>query len=52
MPGAFVSRTLQIVDHGGPEVIVVSGVDEGERVVTAGALLLKGELLRAELEGI
>ena len=52
VPGAFVPRAVQILDHGGPDVIVVSGVDEGERVVTSGALLLKGELLRAELEGI
>ncbi len=51
MPEQFVLHAVRPGPGAGPEVVVESGVDEGDRVVVAGALLLKGELLRAELEG-
>jgi hypothetical protein len=34
----------------GPLVFIEDGVTEGELVVDRGVILLKGELLRAELE--
>lgn len=44
-------RPLRVAEQAGPEVLVESGIEAGERVVVAGAVLLKGELLRAELSG-
>ena len=47
----FVARPVRLGRSTASEVIVEEGVEPGERVVTTGAILLKGELLRAELEG-
>jgi membrane fusion protein, heavy metal efflux system len=49
-PGSFLARPVQGVTFLGPLVFIDSGVTEGELVVDRGAILLKGELLRAELE--
>jgi membrane fusion protein, heavy metal efflux system len=50
-PGEFLLRPVRVRESAGPEVLLDSGVQAGERVVSRGALLLKGELLRAELTG-
>jgi membrane fusion protein, heavy metal efflux system len=50
-PSQFDVRTVRVLDPPGPELLVESGLKEGERVVQQGALLLKGELLKAELSG-
>jgi membrane fusion protein, heavy metal efflux system len=47
--GQFAVRTLRVRAGEGPELVVESGLAEGEKIVVAGALLLKGEMLRAEL---
>jgi cobalt-zinc-cadmium efflux system membrane fusion protein len=49
-PGSFVARPVRGVTYLGPLVFIDAGVTEGELVVDRGAILLKGELLRAELE--
>lgn len=52
--GEFVAHAVRTASAGaleGEEVIVESGLAAGDRVVVVGALLLKGELLRAELGG-
>jgi len=49
--GRFVARPVRLGASTASEVVVESGVAPSERVVTTGAILLKGELLRAELEG-
>lgn len=49
--GAVSVRALRVRDVPGPDLVVEAGVAEGERVVREGAVLLKGELLRAELSG-
>jgi hypothetical protein len=48
--GTFVMRPVRGVTYLGPLVFVDDGVDEGELVVERGAILLKGELMRAELQ--
>jgi cobalt-zinc-cadmium efflux system membrane fusion protein len=50
-PNEFVLRPLRLSAGDGPEAAVEVGLSEGERVVVAGALLLKGELLRTDLQG-
>ncbi len=49
-PGAFVLRPVRARFDGGPDAVIESGLAEGEGVASTGALLLKGELLRGELE--
>jgi cobalt-zinc-cadmium efflux system membrane fusion protein len=49
-PGSFVARPVRGVTFLGPLVFIEDGVTEGELVVDRGVILLKGELLRAELE--
>ena len=49
-PGSFEPRAVRPGPTAGASVIVEAGVEPGERVATSGALLLKGELLRSELE--
>lgn len=49
--GDFERRTVRVTSTFGADSVIESGVAEGERIVISGALLLKGELLRAELEG-
>lgn len=51
MPGEVSVRTLRVSQQLGAETVIEAGVEVGERVVSHGALLLKGELLRAELTG-
>jgi cobalt-zinc-cadmium efflux system membrane fusion protein len=48
--GEFVMRTVRVAEYAGTTVFVEDGLKPGERVVVEGALLLKGELLRARLE--
>ncbi len=49
--GEFERRTVRLRSAIGADAVIETGANEGERVVTQGALLLKGELLRSELEG-
>jgi cobalt-zinc-cadmium efflux system membrane fusion protein len=50
-PGTFVARAVRPGATVGASIAVDAGLAEGERVVTAGALLLKGEMLRSVLGG-
>jgi multidrug efflux pump subunit AcrA (membrane-fusion protein) len=50
-PGEILVRPVRVLDEPGPDLIIESGLLEGEQVVRRGSLLLKGELLRAELTG-
>ncbi len=50
-PGAFDVRAVEPGLRIGDELVVHAGVAEGEEVVVEGAVLLKGELMRAELGG-
>lgn len=50
-PGQFSARSVKPGAATSAEVTVESGLVGGEQVVVEGALLLKGELVRAELEG-
>ena len=50
-PGRLIARGLRVRATGGPDTVVETGLAEGDRVATTGALLLKGELLRSALEG-
>ena len=50
-PGEFAARAVQAGSGDTNEVTIDSGLSAGEQVVVEGALLLKGELLRADLEG-
>jgi hypothetical protein len=50
-PGEVLVRAVRVLDEPGPELVIESGLTEQDRVVRAGSLLLKGELLRAELTG-
>jgi cobalt-zinc-cadmium efflux system membrane fusion protein len=53
--GEFLARAVRVGGGAGAlegeDVLVESGLSAGDRVVVVGALLLKGELLRAELGG-
>jgi multidrug efflux pump subunit AcrA (membrane-fusion protein) len=48
-PGTFVLRPIEAGEHSGGSVEVVQGLAEGEKIVTAGAFLLKSELLKKSL---
>ena len=48
-PGELTVRPLRVQPGAGPDQVVESGLSEGEKIAIKGALLLKGELLRAEL---
>lgn len=48
--GEFSLRTVRVAEYAGLSVFVEDGLLPGESVVVKGALLLKGELLRARLE--
>lgn len=48
--GSFVLRPLRIGVTAGDDTEILSGLAAGERYVATGALLLKGELLRKELQ--
>ena len=48
--GRFTRRSVRVGTTSGDDTVVAAGVAAGERVVTRGALLLKGELLRGELQ--
>jgi cobalt-zinc-cadmium efflux system membrane fusion protein len=50
-PGQFSARGVQTGSGDATSVSVDSGLAAGEQVVVEGALLLKGELVRADLEG-
>jgi cobalt-zinc-cadmium efflux system membrane fusion protein len=50
-PGAFLPRAVRPGATSGARVAIEAGLDEGERIVVEGALLLKGEALRSLLEG-
>lgn len=46
----FTARPVRVSRYTGPIVFIEDGVNEGEAVADRGAILLKGELMRAELE--
>jgi len=48
--GAFAPRVVRAGAVMGSDVVIESGLSTGERVVADGAVLLKGELLKAELQ--
>jgi len=50
-PGEFREQVVRAGTGDANEVTIDSGLSAGEQVVVEGALLLKGELLRADLEG-
>jgi len=50
-PGQFSARAVQAGAGDATDVTIESGLVEGQQVVAEGALLLKGELVRADLEG-
>ena len=50
-PGTFEMRPVEAGLRLGDEIAVHAGVAEGEEVVVEGTVLLKGELMRAELGG-
>jgi cobalt-zinc-cadmium efflux system membrane fusion protein len=50
-PGEFSARAVQSGSGDTNEVTIDAGLSAGEQIVVEGALLLKGELLRADLEG-
>jgi len=50
-PGEFSPHVVEPGPGDSTEVSVASGLAAGDQIVVEGALLLKGELLRAELEG-
>ncbi|MEO8900565.1 MAG: efflux RND transporter periplasmic adaptor subunit [Polyangiaceae bacterium] len=50
-PGEFSARSVQVGAGDATYVTIDSGVSAGDLIVVEGALLLKGELLRADLEG-
>ena len=49
-PGAFSVHVVRVGRTTTEDVAVDDGITEGDRVVVVGAILLKGELLRSELE--
>jgi cobalt-zinc-cadmium efflux system membrane fusion protein len=49
-PGKFKLTTLTIVRHGDSTSLIEKGLQNGDRIVVNGALLLKGEWLRSRLE--
>ncbi|MDB4944388.1 MAG: putative Co/Zn/Cd efflux system rane fusion protein [Labilithrix sp.] len=48
--GSFVARAVRTGRSTATDVAIEEGIAEGDLAVTTGAVLLKGELLRAELE--
>lgn len=51
-PGVFVERRVRTVARQDNRVRLASGIEPGERVVTRGAISLRGESLRAELRHV
>jgi cobalt-zinc-cadmium efflux system membrane fusion protein len=49
--GAFQARAVRVGPNAGAAVTIEAGLAEGDRVVVAGAVLLKGEMLRSVLGG-
>lgn len=49
-PGSFAAHVVRLGRTTTDDVAIDDGVTEGDRVVVVGAVLLKGELLRSELE--
>lgn len=50
-PGAFLPRPVRLGNTAGSAVVIEAGLDGDAMVVTSGAVMLKGELLRSALEG-
>jgi membrane fusion protein, heavy metal efflux system len=48
-PGDYTMRSIRVAEYAGPTVYVDDGLSGGELVAVSGALLLKGEILRARL---
>ncbi|HSO37822.1 MAG TPA: efflux RND transporter periplasmic adaptor subunit [Labilithrix sp.] len=48
--GVFVGRAVRVGAATSDDITIEDGLTEGENVVVSGAILLKGELLRTELE--
>jgi cobalt-zinc-cadmium efflux system membrane fusion protein len=49
-PGTFAAHVVRVGRTTTDDVSIEDGITEGDRVVVVGAVLLKGELLRSELE--
>ncbi len=49
-PGTFVGRAVKVGRTTTEDIVIEDGLVDGESVVVTGAILLKGELLRSELE--
>lgn len=49
--GSFEARPIEPGPRVGDDVMVAAGLEEGDEVVVEGGVLLKGELIRAELGG-
>jgi cobalt-zinc-cadmium efflux system membrane fusion protein len=48
-PGAFSRRTVQLGQRSGASVVVISGLNKGEKVVSVGAQALLSESRKAEI---
>lgn len=49
--GEFFVRPVEPGPRTGDDLVIRAGLEEGEEIVSVGAVLLKGELVRSELEG-
>lgn len=50
--GVFEARAVRVGQEYGPDVVILEGVREGERVVAAGSFALKSELEREKIEAV
>lgn len=51
-PGVFAPRSVQVAARLGTQVRLAAGIEAGERVVTQGAMALRGESLRSALRHV
>lgn len=49
-PGTFAAHVVRVGRTTTEDVSIEDGIEDGDRIVVVGAVLLKGELLRSELE--
>ena len=49
-PGEFQVRKVEVEDTSGAQVVVTSGLKPGDRIVTAGAFVVKSEAMKSELK--
>jgi cobalt-zinc-cadmium efflux system membrane fusion protein len=50
-PGTFERRTVQVEPLGDGDIVILSGLEAGERVVVEGAFTLNSELAKDEFGG-